>query len=553
MFFSNISGIYLPSTSTSPSVYVLFHQITAWAGCKGHPNTQLGPKLTSAFFPFKLNQISTLMPHKTYTGNGQTMGTRQLRLKDIMSDCTMPFNRKSAISNTAPRVGDHGYRCYPRLAIPLTIRDFANPWWHGCNIFSRKDGMIDPPYALTPGVGLATLAPVIPVPDSPDEMVYPGDDQVVTLENPTTEAGFEEPTPAPVQNPAPAQVPDAELPAITAPPNQPSIDPSEAPQMQQPDLESGGSLTPDDQKAPGSNNNATPPSDAASENDQPANNEPANNSPPQGQHDSGNGPVGAVSVSVIATNVIAAPPTESGGKSPNDAEQKPDRPSDGAPTNPEPNTSHTVSMTVEPLPLAAAGSEPKATPAEEPDRVIYMGHTLEIGGPLATVTNVNAVLSYGPKGVIVQYPHGVESTIPVAERPSIPSVLTNGSPNPTHAVDALGVSVTATGASTSTSASKFDEAADIASFINFVVNGNPSPGVSTTTVPGVSSNPVPGSIPNSGSNGAAANGTSSDGGNSTSNDSTEGVVLFTGNSIRGRAMMWWVLGAVGFGTVVVVL
>lgn len=43
-----------------------------------------------------------------------------------------------------------------------------------------------------------------------------------------------------------------------------------------------------------------------------------------------------------------------------------------------------------------------------------MGQTLTKGGAVATISALhNAVLTYGPLGVIVQYPNGVASTIPV--------------------------------------------------------------------------------------------------------------------------------------------
>ncbi|KAF4631069.1 hypothetical protein G7Y89_g7065 [Cudoniella acicularis] len=45
--------------------------------------------------------------------------------------------------------------------------------------------------------------------------------------------------------------------------------------------------------------------------------------------------------------------------------------------------------------------------------VVYMDKTLQIGGPTATITSLNAVLGYGASGVVVQYPGGFVSTIPV--------------------------------------------------------------------------------------------------------------------------------------------
>ena len=562
--FSSIIDSLVPSTS--PSVYVLFHQITAWAGCKSHPNTQLGPKLTSAFFPFNLNQISTLMPHKTYTGHGQTMGTRQLKLKDIMSGCTMPFNRKSAISNTAPRVGDHGYRCYPRLAIPLTIRDFANPWWNGCNIFSRKDGMIDPPYALTPGIGLATIAPIIPVPDTPDEMVYPGDDQVDSLPNQITEAPpLEEPTPAPTtQDPAPAQVPGHDLPDATTLPVQiqhPDPDggdllPQEIQNVPEPDKD-----TPPNNANPGNNqpsgspvNNETPPNNVDPGNNQPANNpvnnEPANSPPANWQQDSENHPVAAVSVSVIATNVITAPPAESGGENkagakdlPSGPEANQNLPGAGVPATQGADTS----MAVDIQHLGAAGPSSIPVPAGEPGKVVYLGLTLQNGGPLATVSSLNAVLSYGPKGVIVQYPHGIESTIPVGAGPTVPGVPKNGNAEPPNTADAVILSATTSAVTTSSGQSKIKDAADIASFINYVMNGAPSPGVSAPPVLGTSSIPVPGTKPDSIPGSSSSGPTNGTGGGenltSTSNDSTDGAVLFTGIATRGMVVMQWLSGA----------
>lgn len=505
------------------------------------------------------------MPHKTYTGHGQTMGTRALKLKDIMSDCTMPFNRKSAIANTAPRVGDDGYRCYPRLAIPLMVRDFAHPWWSNCQIFSRKNGMIDPPYALTPGVGIATaVAPVVPDPDSPDEeMDYPGDDQVVTLGNPVTQASDDpDPTPAPAPNPAPVQVPDAGLPTPTPNPDSgvayQSPDPSgetdlvDPPPAQQNNPPANGQPAPENKQAPSDN----PPASGG----QPA---PEANANP----DANPNPVGAVSVSVIATSVIAGPPPAqsigdeshpvavAGGIIPPQNDGAPGTPADSG-TNPS------LTMTVEPVPVrpsdgdvnfaipipddgGAQGQGPneeigqegssgqgqeQAQGAQGANKVLYMGKTLLLNGPLATVTSIDAVLSYGSDGVIVQLPHGVVSTIPVG-RPTPPPASNSTIPqNLPSAPPAAGAAV---GPTTAAGAGKESDAGDIASMINFVVNGgqNPEQKPASSPSPPSSSSSLPSSVGNAAA-GAVGGGNASNSSNSTSTDSTDDTVLFTGSAGR---------------------
>jgi len=540
-----------------------------------------------------------------------------------MSRCTMPFDGKSAASNTAPRVGDHGYRCYPRLAIPMMVRDFAKPWWDGCTIWSRKHGMIDPPYAMETGVGLASLTPHPPTPDDDDDMDYPGDDEADILQNMTTHETFDDqPTPTPEPYPAPAQAPDHDLPAATPPPTPKN---NEYVSYKKPYSQGGTVLPPDDNnKHPGVNNdspsvnvasagdsptnnqppknespsveqqasgnqppkNEPQPVEQQASGNQPPKNEPATDAPAAEQQGAENQPVSAVSVSIIATNVITSPPVNSGAgveagvaNPPNEADQTHGGPVPGAPAE-----------------QGTSGSPTIAVPANEPGKVIYMGHTLQQGGPLATITSIEAVVSYGSKGVIVQYPHGLESTITVQVIPVAPGVLTSGNPNVPTEIPYLVV------VPTTSDVSKVGDAADIASFINYVMNGEPIPdgktpdgktpdGENVPPAPGVSSNPASGSVPDSSSsgevgesgtnnggasnggesnggtsnggtsnggtsnggtsNGGTSNGGASNGGSPASNDSTEGVVQFAGNAKRESATMQWMLAAMaGVGIIV---
>lgn len=47
------------------------------------------------------------------------------------------------------------------------------------------------------------------------------------------------------------------------------------------------------------------------------------------------------------------------------------------------------------------------------NKVIYSSKTLVVSGPAITLPDENAVATYGSQGVVVQYPSGVVSTIPV--------------------------------------------------------------------------------------------------------------------------------------------
>jgi hypothetical protein len=117
-----------------------------------------------------------------------------------------------------------------------------------------------------------------------------------------------------------------------------------------------------------------------------------------------------ISVSVIDTNVVVPIPAYS-----------PDLP------HANPNA------------LVIQERSPQETITATGDTVVYKGQTLTLGGAVATDTSLSAVMSYGPSAIIVQYPAGSVSTIPVkvvaAPTPDSGSVIAsvidgiaNGSP-----------------------------------------------------------------------------------------------------------------------------
>ncbi|KAH8601660.1 hypothetical protein B0O99DRAFT_588848 [Bisporella sp. PMI_857] len=350
-------------TFTSPSIYILFHQITAWAGCKDHPNTQLGPVLRSAFFSFDLTDVSTLVPYKTKPTKGQTMSTKQLKLTDLAPEhgCTMSFNRKSAQANTAPRIGDKGYQCYPRLAIPYIVRDFAHPWWNGCYIYSRKDGMIDPPYALQPGTGIfPTTSANVDIPTTTDAMEFPA--QTVS----TVSVSIIETTiiSRPVANENTGHI----IPTL--------LPPGDKDTMTSPTSEKGN-------------------------------------------------------ISLISLIGV---------------EQLPD------------------TSNVDPVPVTYISANRAPISGYKDGVVVYMSQTLTLGGELATVSSLEAVISYASPGVIVQLPNGTVYTVPVLHKTEFP---TSTSLNSQSLTSNLSPTMTSSGSPPP------GKDAIIASFINFVVNGNP--------------------------------------------------------------------------------
>lgn len=96
-----------------------------------------------------------------------------------------------------------------------------------------------------------------------------------------------------------------------------------------------------------------------------------------------------------------------------------------------------------------ANANPTLIPSQDIETVLYNSQTLIVGGPVITLADKNAVATYGSQEVVVQYPSGVVSTIPV-----------------------LGVSLT-----TSTSGGNGNgNDAEMAGLINSFVNGVPVSG-----------------------------------------------------------------------------
>ena len=497
-------------------MYILYQRIDAWADCDG-PN-KLGPHLTSAVFAYNLKDISTLVVE-----NGALTGKRQLTLEDIQaaSCSTIPYDQEAAWSNTLPATTDTSYRCYPRIAIPTNVLDFGQPWWSGCGIFNPSTGIIDPPSALSIVAGLQPVSPVAPQATSTDSGGILFQTSPIPYV-PTTTA------PVPVNTPAPV------VPVNTG---------------------SAASSTPAPVAQPvdsGSGNSPTAPDTPTTQDPAPA---------------AGGNTVASVSVSVIATNVIAAPPQGSGNQVTGGGatDQDPSNQDVAVPVIPETDDSTTSSPAADPvnpdtsdsvaqsqggttpntsesddpkapaaiagIPVPASAGSNSAASTPQPEKVVYKSLTPQIGGPVVTISSLNAVVTYGTDGVIVQYPNGVQTTVRIAARPTTSGVS----------------------ASIPTFTNPLNNANNIGAVINSMMNGSPakvptsthqvlssvsSQGTSSTTAVGAGNSPAAGLSKSLSSQSTAKSRTSSSSTSSLVNAGVQPTTgptgLFTGFAHRSR-------------------
>ena len=384
----------------------MYQRIDAWQDCNG-PN-KLGPHLTSAFFPYDLKDISTLVAQ-----DGQLTGKRQLTLADIQaSSCsTIPYDQEAAWSDTLPPATDTSYRCYPRIAIPTNVVDFGQPWWHGCQLFNPSTGIIDPPYSLSIAQGLDAFSSFVPQAPA----TVPGTALLQTSHTP-----FVQPTtaPVPVNTPAPVvpvntgSAPSPTPDPVALPPanNSPTPPDSGSTLVAAPptnnDPTPGSVGTPVNQPAPVAGN--SPPAAAATSPQAAAGNSPAAGAP---QQDPGNPDV-AVAVD------DGSSPSQPGASNP-DIKNAAPASSPAANAGGDPN-SNSGSNNPSPAGVPVAGngvSNSGTTPL--PDKVVYKSLTLQQGGPVATISSLNAVVTYGKNGVIVQYPHGNVTSVPIILQPTL--------------------------------------------------------------------------------------------------------------------------------------
>lgn len=399
----------------------MYHRLVGWSDCAGNP--RLGPHITSAFFAYNIDEVSTFTVE-----NGQLTGKRQLTLSDIMAPAcsTIAFDVYSAYANTLPSPDDISYRCFPRIAMPTNVFDFGKPWWNGCTLYGENTGIIDPPYALTPG---AVPSSIIVEPIDPNETAAP----TVFPNIQATEVPVVETTTTPV----PAATPYQDVPINTGLPT------SQAP------------ATPT--ATPTASSIAEPPLiEPSASRDGPVVNDP----------------LPTVSLSIISTNIVAEIPKESGSghETVEDVAipvtQADDDPLvvvfTSGPTNNNPNTAVTLTMGSE---QANENSNIAAT-GGQPEKVVYKSQTLQMGGPAKTISSLNAVISYGTNGVIVQYPHGIETTVSVATgvvAAQSPNVQNEPPPSQTQPSSEVHTTNTA------------DDAGHVASFIDYIMNGSPTP------------------------------------------------------------------------------
>jgi len=374
----------------------------------------------------------------------------------------------SAWANTLPIASEASYRCYPRIAVPNNVLEFAKPWWNGCQIYGESTGLIDPPYVLTAGAGLGPVVAEPVNPNLPDEPSPSGDDGIL-YEDQTTHIPFVKLTTAPI----PIATPNPALPVNTGSPVSPP------PTTQPADPGSGNDVMTPDTPTIQEPSSHRPPNDPTQADVLPGK-PPSTNGSPAAVND----PVAAVSVSIIATTVITAPPEGSGAVDNDVAVNRPGEPT--VITQAEAgSTDENQSIPDVAVPLVpgtddsavtiSKGGEPLAVDANvngkastlQTEQVVYKSHTLQLGGPVATVSSLNAVLSYGANGVIVQYPNGVVSTIPVAATttPSADPAIQDGTSPQSPVTDEV------------------DNAGDIASFINYVMNGIPGTQPKSTGTP----------------------------------------------------------------------
>ncbi|KAF4633867.1 hypothetical protein G7Y89_g4239 [Cudoniella acicularis] len=409
-------------TFTSPSVYAVWETVKAWNSCDGK-RSQLGPMLTSVIRAFDLTDISSMVPyHDSLTtmfpwedfiissGFDKRMDTKtpvQLTLSDLYYDC--PSTVRNLFTSrgpnnmwTCPSCSPQDYRCNPYLKIPEFINEFGSPWWQFCHTLGTRLGMPDPPHALT---YVSELVPLT--------RLNPADLSTSTTPGPL-------PSPAPVtavQTQSLAQIP---TPKSTVGPRISSTKASSLPE----------------------------------------------NNPPIKTN-----PASAVSVAIIGTDVISAipvPPSNANGASnvppaiilpggstlkegstniipANDGSGKSIAVSVLSPGDHNGNTNGNGYLVLSTIGaslastynLAAAftNANPTSTsvmrdfalPGTATGEVVYIDRTLTFGGAVATITSLNAVLSYGSKGIIVQYPGGIVSTVPIAAPSTIASSGTSAS------------------------------------------------------------------------------------------------------------------------------
>ncbi|CAG8980857.1 hypothetical protein HYALB_00013050 [Hymenoscyphus albidus] len=157
---------------------------------------------------------------------------------------------------------------------------------------------------------------------------------------------------------------------------------------------------------------------------------PINNLPQPGEEP----PISAISISLIATEIISTSPRQSHSitqvfnipflspLNPGDITTLPPKSADGVSIIYSMN--HDGNLVISSQGAGTATTIPPSnngvkddslvTPLEGADTVVYKGQTLTKSGAVHTLSALSAVVTYGSHGVVIQYPSGIASTIPVS-------------------------------------------------------------------------------------------------------------------------------------------
>lgn len=406
------------------------------------------PALTNVIRPFDVQQVitfdffgigmSSVMEYLKFGGSvidpkntGMPLTTApssQLKLSDLYSECPSTEDRSTPSitrangSEVAKEDADYlpllnsknhqHFRCNPFIQVPTTFSWLGDPWkscWIGAN--QRYWGLPDPPYALEFDPIMTPIATSVPQ----SSILF---------------------VPVSTQPAAPLPVGDPGLAPMTSLAeggNQPS-------RTDIPAVESGGKSN----GLPNANHNPAGETSREQGNSQPGsgslnNADPAHSNAPN-HEDSNLNPgiyvlpgkentVAAVSVQAIYTHVISAGINSNELIFPGGATLKHGNKITLPVNGPGAPGSVAYSINEAGYLIVSTVDSGKGTTSRpylvqesntahflDQSTVVYMGQTLTKGGPVATLSgSQNAVVTYGPFGVIIQYPNGIVSTVPVRD------------------------------------------------------------------------------------------------------------------------------------------
>ena len=474
--------------------------------------------MTSAIQDWALTDVSTMIPHVYPEQPGSMTIPRQLTPADLYNCTSTSYTYTPSDTWGDPGPYATGHRCNPYISISTRVRWLGEPYWRSCGVDNVASRAWDPPTALKMTTPLAPFSNVNPatttVPTAvPDTTPVPDPSPVSAADPPqqtvSVDTTIQNNAPSATNNDSPSPVATTTQPTTLADPTAQNTNDPPSPVVDPPKQTTTiASTAQENVPSQATNNNPTPHQKDPAENPNPAT------------------PTVGGSVATQSNTLNPIPGTT------NTATIQKQGQGAG-----DPSATNSAAIPI----IPNAGPAPSSTIqiADPKQPITYLGATLAFSSPLATISSLNAVLSYGSEGIVIQYPGGAISTIAV----QAPSTSFSSSVSGTGKAGSSGtVGVT----SSSTNVGGGGAAATIASVINGIING--SPALSTAVTNTVSGSKTVVGV-GSGNSGVIVTATGKSAANGTlTAHASPSVVMASGSAKRKQGISWLSIGFwVGLG------